>query len=197
MLFGAYISGLTLSYVARPHVDATTTTQAAGESDEEAEEERVAALSFEHTFARTIGPLQQYVLAPLFFASIGYAIVSYLSDVHNYPKLISAVSTVQIAIPLALETCHHMAWRCLCASHVCRQASGRASDIGVDIGSTLILQSTYSLEAPKILSITVRRPATGSCTQRISYTITLRHHAPSCVHRYRYGLTRGDRAAHC
>ncbi|OSX60686.1 hypothetical protein POSPLADRAFT_1147337 [Postia placenta MAD-698-R-SB12] len=74
MLFGAYISGLTLSYVARPHVDATTATQAAGESDEEAEEERVAALSFEHTFARTIGPLQQYVLAPLFFASIGYAI---------------------------------------------------------------------------------------------------------------------------
>lgn len=39
-------------------------------------EHRANSLSFEETFTRLLGPVQEYVLLPLFFASIGFAIVS-------------------------------------------------------------------------------------------------------------------------
>ncbi|PCH41664.1 hypothetical protein WOLCODRAFT_137530, partial [Wolfiporia cocos MD-104 SS10] len=68
ILFGSYVAGLTLSYIAKPPQNEPDTPL------EITLEERAGALSFEHTFARNIGPLQQYILAPLFFASIGYGI---------------------------------------------------------------------------------------------------------------------------
>ena len=68
ILLGAYLAGLTLSYMASPPH---------GTSDSDLEQ-RVKALSFEDAHVRTIRPIQQYILAPLFFASIGYAIVSVL-----------------------------------------------------------------------------------------------------------------------
>ncbi|KZT66977.1 hypothetical protein DAEQUDRAFT_425949 [Daedalea quercina L-15889] len=66
VLFGAYMAGLTLSYLARPpHAQ---DEQLVGQED------RAAMLSFESAYARTLGPLQEFIFAPIFFASIGYAI---------------------------------------------------------------------------------------------------------------------------
>ncbi|OBZ66550.1 hypothetical protein A0H81_13411 [Grifola frondosa] len=58
VLLGAYVAGLTLSYM----------------EDLRSGEARKKALSFEIAYARILGPIQQYILAPLFFASLGYAI---------------------------------------------------------------------------------------------------------------------------
>jgi len=69
MLFGAYMAGLTLSYLARPPRD-----DHAQDEQRAVSENRASGLSFELTYARTFGPLQEYVFAPMFFASIGYAI---------------------------------------------------------------------------------------------------------------------------
>ncbi|KAH9928943.1 uncharacterized protein B0H18DRAFT_931627 [Fomitopsis serialis] len=69
MLFGAYMAGLALSYLARPPHDDHAQDEQRAVSDD-----RAAALSFELTYARTFGPLQEYIFAPVFFASIGYAI---------------------------------------------------------------------------------------------------------------------------
>lgn len=63
MLFGAYLAGLTVTYL--EHVP----------KKRRSEEEFGHHLSFEDIYSRTIGPLQQAILAPLFFASIGYGIV--------------------------------------------------------------------------------------------------------------------------
>ncbi|GJE83967.1 Sodium/hydrogen exchanger [Phanerochaete sordida] len=62
VLFGAYLAGLTVTYLQHP-------AKARPSDDTPAPK-----LSFEATYARTVGPLQQALLAPLFFASIGYGI---------------------------------------------------------------------------------------------------------------------------
>lgn len=63
VLFGAYLAGLTITYL-----------QHAPKTRKDDDGAAAARLSFEETYARTVGPLQQAVLAPLFFASIGYGI---------------------------------------------------------------------------------------------------------------------------
>ncbi|KAH9927872.1 Sodium/hydrogen exchanger [Amylocystis lapponica] len=70
VLFGAYVAGLTLSYLIHLPSVATECTPEIPPFAQAKE------LSFEDTYARTIAPVQQYVLGPLFFASIGYAIPS-------------------------------------------------------------------------------------------------------------------------
>ncbi len=72
VLFGAYLAGLTLPYMSRPTAEIGATPHSGANY-----EEQLQALSFEETYKRIITPLQQYILAPLFFASIGYAIVSW------------------------------------------------------------------------------------------------------------------------
>ncbi|KAI0084196.1 hypothetical protein BDY19DRAFT_1096590 [Irpex rosettiformis] len=64
VLFGAYTAGLTLSYIAQPPASCPDDTK----------QTRADALSFEKMYSRTIGPLQDHFLAPLFFASIGFSI---------------------------------------------------------------------------------------------------------------------------
>ena len=77
VLYGAYVAGLILAYISKPPVPTTSS----GDSDDPCVAEelkfRQSELSFEESFARMIGPLQNYLLLPLFFASIGFAIVSY------------------------------------------------------------------------------------------------------------------------
>ena len=67
VLFGAYVAGLTLSYISQLYGNPGCPN--------EQEELRAKALSFEEMYGRTIGPLQDHILAPLFFASIGFSIV--------------------------------------------------------------------------------------------------------------------------
>ncbi|TFY55571.1 hypothetical protein EVJ58_g8166 [Rhodofomes roseus] len=71
MLFGAYMAGLTLSYLVTPPRESSH----AQDQPAIPPEDRAAALSFALAYARTVGPLQEFVFAPIFFASIGYAIV--------------------------------------------------------------------------------------------------------------------------
>lgn len=69
VLFGAYLAGLTVTYISQPASERTLSTGF--------DEEGPARSSyFEDVYARTFGSLQKAFLAPLFFASIGYAIVS-------------------------------------------------------------------------------------------------------------------------
>ncbi len=76
-MFGAYLAGLTLTYVARPlELSGSSHQPTEGNVDSENNvTDRTSALSFEEAYRRMIGPLQNHILAPLFFASIGYAIV--------------------------------------------------------------------------------------------------------------------------
>lgn len=65
------MAGITLSYIStipQEHL-------AAGDPPLEPSL-RAAALSFGLSYARVLAPLQEYIFAPIFFASIGYAIVS-------------------------------------------------------------------------------------------------------------------------
>ncbi|KAI0747427.1 hypothetical protein BC629DRAFT_1298597 [Irpex lacteus] len=64
VLYGAYLAGLTLTYIVQPPE---------GSSDD-TKQSRTNALSFEKMYSRTITPLQDHLLAPLFFASIGFSI---------------------------------------------------------------------------------------------------------------------------
>ncbi|KAI0755464.1 hypothetical protein BC629DRAFT_1684279 [Irpex lacteus] len=64
VLYGAYLAGLTLTYIAQPPE---------GSSDD-TKQSRINALSFEKMYSRTVTPLQDHLLAPLFFASIGFSI---------------------------------------------------------------------------------------------------------------------------
>ena len=68
MLFGAYLAGLTVTYISKPVLE--------GSPSPASEENATAEPYFEDVYGRTIGQLQEMLLAPLFFASIGYAIVS-------------------------------------------------------------------------------------------------------------------------
>lgn len=86
MLFGACVPGLTLTYVAQPEthggrgltaVSVDVAVHDLGSTSRRpTQAERGVALSFEHAYAHTVGPPQQYLLPPLFFATIGCAIVS-------------------------------------------------------------------------------------------------------------------------
>lgn len=79
MLFGSYLSGLMLTYISQPDIPAGSSDAdyPTPVSDTElGSEHRAKSLSFEETFTRLLGPVQEYVLLPLFFASIGFAIVS-------------------------------------------------------------------------------------------------------------------------
>ncbi|KAI0366246.1 Sodium/hydrogen exchanger [Pilatotrama ljubarskyi] len=76
VLYGAYVAGLILTYISRPpQPDHASPDLDVRLTDHDyRHQERVEALSFETTFARTLGPVQNYLLLPLFFASIGFAI---------------------------------------------------------------------------------------------------------------------------
>lgn len=76
VLYGAYVAGLILTYVSQPTVSPGCLEGSLASLEGEDAERRAKALSFEDAFARTVGPLQNYLLLPLFFASIGFAIVS-------------------------------------------------------------------------------------------------------------------------
>ncbi|OJT10342.1 hypothetical protein TRAPUB_13147 [Trametes pubescens] len=75
ILYGAYIAGLILTYISQP----PTTPPLPADRDERIagkhhHKQRTEDLSFEATFSRLVGPVQDHVLLPLFFASIGFAI---------------------------------------------------------------------------------------------------------------------------
>ena len=77
MLLGAYLAGLMLSYVSvLPRKEENLVTAGSRlsvlETDQRSREEM---LSFHEAYRRVLGPLQNRLLGPLFFASIGYAIV--------------------------------------------------------------------------------------------------------------------------
>ena len=73
-MYGAYLAGLTLSYLSRP--------PRGGSRDQDSPNTRSDAvtedpLSFHQAYCRTVGALQDHILAPLFFASIGFAVVCF------------------------------------------------------------------------------------------------------------------------
>ena len=75
VLYGAYLAGLTLTYMSRSpdgHSLRQDISGGAGPAED--------PLSFHEAYDRTIGPLQNHILAPLFFASIGYAVVRSLAQ---------------------------------------------------------------------------------------------------------------------
>lgn len=81
VLFGSYLSGLMLTYISQPPApagspDADEPYPTPAPDTTLGSEHRANSLSFEETFTRLLGPVQEYVLLPLFFASIGFAIVS-------------------------------------------------------------------------------------------------------------------------
>lgn len=67
VLFGVYLAGCVLAYISHP--------ASLLQTEDEATRSRAEAMSFEHAFSRLIGPIQQYLLMPMFFASVGFAIV--------------------------------------------------------------------------------------------------------------------------
>ncbi|KIP03344.1 hypothetical protein PHLGIDRAFT_244399 [Phlebiopsis gigantea 11061_1 CR5-6] len=67
VLFGAYLAGLTVAYISKPQPTGTLSPAAQHTVISDPH-------TFEATYERTVGPLQRTLLAPLFFASIGYAI---------------------------------------------------------------------------------------------------------------------------
>ncbi|KAI0337565.1 hypothetical protein BDW22DRAFT_868459 [Trametopsis cervina] len=70
VLFGAFVAGLVLSYTAQPPSPGSSCLT----EDLVQYESRKDDMSFEKMYQRTIGPLQAYLFAPLFFASIGFSI---------------------------------------------------------------------------------------------------------------------------
>ncbi|KAI0676652.1 hypothetical protein C8Q78DRAFT_36750 [Trametes maxima] len=71
MLFGAYVTGLMLTYISQPPPSSEVIVE---QEEKGCHEQRTSDLSFEDTFVRVLGPVQEYVLLPMFFASIGFAI---------------------------------------------------------------------------------------------------------------------------
>ncbi|OCH84520.1 hypothetical protein OBBRIDRAFT_829433 [Obba rivulosa] len=72
MLFGAYIAGITLTYICQ--IPTKDPSESPTPSQQNTEHVLALSLSFEDAYSRKVGPIQNYILAPLFFASIGYAI---------------------------------------------------------------------------------------------------------------------------
>lgn len=90
MLYGAYVAGLIVTYISKPPIS-TSPSPYDDAYTAEILESRQHELSFEESFTRMVGPLQNYLLLPLFFASIGFAIVSCL-----LPLLTSSALMVDI-----------------------------------------------------------------------------------------------------
>ncbi|KAI9069552.1 hypothetical protein FKP32DRAFT_1753760 [Trametes sanguinea] len=71
VLYGAYVAGLILTYVSNPPLPLDGQQTAAQRA---LHERRAKDLSSEEAFGRIFGSVQDYILLPLFFASIGFAI---------------------------------------------------------------------------------------------------------------------------
>lgn len=70
VLFGAFLAGAFLTYISSTHSDGPFVVM----SREEGEQRHDKSLTFVHTFEYHLLDAQKYVLEPLFFASIGFAI---------------------------------------------------------------------------------------------------------------------------
>ena len=70
VLFGAFLAGAFLTYLPSKHPDGPFVVM----SREEGEREKHKSPTFMHTFELYFLDVQQYLMAPLFFASIGFAI---------------------------------------------------------------------------------------------------------------------------
>jgi Kef-type K+ transport system membrane component KefB len=70
VLFGAFLAGTFLSYIPSKHPEAPFVVA----SREEGEREAHKSPTFVHTFERYLVDVQKYLMEPLFFASVGFAI---------------------------------------------------------------------------------------------------------------------------
>ncbi|RAK96881.1 cation:proton antiporter [Aspergillus ibericus CBS 121593] len=70
VLFGAFLAGTFLSYIPSKHPDGPFVVL----SREEGESEAHKSPTFVHTFERYLKDVQKYLMEPLFFASVGFAI---------------------------------------------------------------------------------------------------------------------------
>ena len=70
VLFGAFLAGAFLTYLPSKHPDGPFVVM----SREEGEEEATKSPTFVHTFEVYLLDTQKYLMEPLFFASIGFAI---------------------------------------------------------------------------------------------------------------------------
>ncbi|KAL2817544.1 Sodium/hydrogen exchanger family-domain-containing protein [Aspergillus granulosus] len=70
MLFGAFLAGTFLTYIPSTHPEAPFVVT----SREEGEREAHKSPTFVHTFDRYLVDVQKYLMEPLFFASVGFAI---------------------------------------------------------------------------------------------------------------------------
>lgn len=70
VLFGAFLAGTFLTYIPSKHEEGPFVVM----SREEGEREDAKSPTFVHTFERYLLDTQKYLLEPLFFASVGFAI---------------------------------------------------------------------------------------------------------------------------
>lgn len=70
VLFGAFLAGTFLTYLPSKHPDGPFVVM----SREEGEREADKSPTFVHTFERYLLDVQKYLMEPLFFASVGFAI---------------------------------------------------------------------------------------------------------------------------
>lgn len=70
VLFGAFLAGTFLTYIPSKHREGPFTVM----SRQEGEENAHKSPTFIHTFERYLLDVQKYLMEPLFFASIGFAI---------------------------------------------------------------------------------------------------------------------------
>ncbi|TKA74451.1 hypothetical protein B0A55_05072 [Friedmanniomyces simplex] len=70
VLFGAFLAGMLLTYLPTTEDEASLGSESKSESERHGSE----SLTFVHTFEHYVQDVQRYVLEPLFFASIGFAI---------------------------------------------------------------------------------------------------------------------------
>lgn len=70
VLFGSFLAGTFCTYLPSKHADAPFIVM----SREEGEREKDKSPTFVHTFEVYLMGVQEYLMAPLFFASIGFAI---------------------------------------------------------------------------------------------------------------------------
>ena len=70
ILFGAFLAGTFLTYIPSKHPDGPFVVM----SREEGEREENKSPTFVHTFERYLLDVQKYLMEPLFFSSVGFAI---------------------------------------------------------------------------------------------------------------------------
>lgn len=70
VLFGAFLAGTFLTYLPSKHAEGPFVVM----SREEGEQEVSKSPTFAHTFERYLLDTQKYLMEPLFFASVGFAI---------------------------------------------------------------------------------------------------------------------------